>query len=148
MHSTGDSSSLTYQPKRVFISYARQDYESAIILYNDIKNVGLNPWLDKEDLLPGQSWDLEIRKAIKKSKYFIALFSSTSVQKRGYIQKEFKRALDILDEFPEGEIFAIPARLDDCDIPYERFRSIERVDLFPTWEDGMKRLLLTFGIKR
>jgi hypothetical protein len=128
----------------VFISYAREDSDAAIGLYNDLKNHGLNPWLDKESLLPGQDWKNEIRKAIKNSRYVIALFSSTSVQKRGYIQKEFKYAIDVLDEFPEGEIFAIPARLDNCEIPYEKFRSIERVDLFPDWNEGVQRLLRTF----
>ena len=116
-------------------------------LYNNLSSkTDLKPWLDKEDLLPGQSWDLEIRKAIKKSRYFIALFSSTSVSKRGYVQKEFRKAIDTLDEFPEGEVFAIPVRLDDCEIPYERFRSIERVDMFPDWDKGVQRLLRTFQI--
>jgi len=134
--------------ERIFISYARQDSEAAQRLYNDLKSgtTNLSPWLDKEDLLPGQSWDLEIRKAIRKSRYFIALFSSTSVQKRGYVQKEFKRAIEVLDEFPEGEIFAIPVRLDDCEIPYERFERIERVDLFPDWDKGVQRLIRTFQI--
>lgn len=90
--------------QRVFISYAREDEKAARRLYNDLKSRGLNPWLDKESLLPGQNWENEIRKAIKKSRYFIPLFSSTSVEKRGYIQKEFKYALDVLDEFPEREV--------------------------------------------
>lgn len=54
--------------------------------------------------------------------------------------------MDVLDEFPEGEIFAIPTRLDDCEIPYEKFRSIEHVDLFPDWNEGIQRLLRTFEI--
>ena len=87
-----------------------------------------------------------MEKPLKNSRYFIALFSSTSVQKRGYIQKEFKFAVEVLEEFPEGEIFAIPARLDECEIPYERFRNIERVDLFPIWDEGVERLLRTFKI--
>ena len=133
--------------KRIFISYARQDSDAARRLYNDLSSkTDLKPWFDKEDLLPGQSWDLEIRKALKKSRYFIALFSSTSVSKRGYVQREFRKAIDTLDEFPEGEVFAIPVRLDDCEIPYERFRSIERVDMFPDWDKGIQRLLRTFQI--
>jgi len=137
---------MNQQP--VFISYARQDSDAALRLYEDLKAwTDLKPWLDKKDLLPGQNWDIEIRKAIKNSRYFIALFSSTSVQKRGYIQKEFKHALDVLDEFPEGEIFAIPARLDNCEIPYEKFRKIERVDLFPDWKEGVQRLWRTFEIR-
>ena len=62
------------------------------------------------------------------------------------MQKEFRKAIDALDEFPEGEIFAIPVRLDDCEIPYERFRNIERVDMFPDWDKGIQRLLRTFQI--
>jgi TIR domain len=138
-------SATDIQVKGVFISYAREDSGAALRLYEDLKpRTDLRLWLDKKDLLPGQTWNLEIRKAIKNSRFFIALFSSTSVNKRGYVQKEFKLALDVLDEFPEGEIFAIPARLDNCEIPYEKFRSIERVDLFQDWNEGIHRLLRTF----
>jgi hypothetical protein len=147
---SNDSSSQSGNNKEntVFISYARQDSDSAFRLYEDLKSgTDLKPWLDKKDLLPGKNWSLEIRKAIKNSRYFIALFSSTSVQKRGYVQKEFRKAIDTFDEFPEGEIFAIPVRLDDCEIPYERFRETERVDLFPDWNEGLKRLIRTFQIQ-
>ena len=139
------SRSENAQHERAFISYARQDFEDAKRLYDALRTrTDLKPWLDKQDLLGGQNWDLEIREAIKNSRYFIALFSSTSVSKTGYVQKEFRRAIDTFDEFPEGEIFAIPVRLDDCEIPYERFKKIERVDLFPDWDEGIKRLLRTF----
>jgi TIR domain-containing protein len=68
--------------KRVFISYAREDSDEALRLYNDLKaHTDLRPWLDKKDLLPGQKWQLEIRNAIHNSRYFIVLFSSVSVQK-------------------------------------------------------------------
>ena len=134
--------------ERIFISYARQDSDATIRLYNDLlSKTDLKPWLDTEDLLPGQNWDLEIRKAIKNSRYFIALFSSTSVSKRGYVNKELRKAIDALDEFPEGEIFAIPVRLNNCEVPYEKFRGIERVDLFPDWNEGVQRLLRTFEIQ-
>lgn len=140
------SSSGTGTSERVFVSYAREDSKAAFRLYEDLKRAGLRPWLDEEDLLGGQDWELEIKKAVRKSKYFIALFSSTSVQKRGYVQKEYQLSLEVLDEFPEGLIFAIPVRLDDCNIPYEKFKKLHRVDLFPDWNQGIKRLLRTFGI--
>lgn len=37
--------------------------------------------------------------------------------------------------------------MDDCEIPYERFNEIEHVDMFPNWEAGIERLLLTFNIQ-
>lgn len=133
------------QQKRVFISYAREDYVAADRLHEDLKRAGLRPWLDKKDLIGGQDWKLEIKKAVRMSRCFIALFSLVSVQKRGYVQREYKLALDVLDEFAEGEIFAIPVRLDNCEIPYEKFRALEYVDLFPDWNQGVERLLRSFG---
>ena len=85
--------------------------------------------MDKMDLLPGQKWDREIRKAIKTSKFMIIFFSKNSVGKRGYIQREFKMALDVMEEMPDGQTFTIPVRLDDCQVP-ESFHHIHYTDLF------------------
>src|SRR5438128_2687025 len=128
----------------VFISYGPEDAEAAKRLYNDLKVSGVNPWLDRNDLLPGQNWRLAIRKAIANSRYFIALFSSNSLR-RGFVQRELRYALEVLDEFPESTIFVIPARLDDTEIPYEKLRHFEYVDLFPNWDDGVVRILKTMG---
>jgi TIR domain-containing protein len=125
----------------VFISYAREDSNAARRLYEDLKNAGLSPWLDRESLIAGQNWKLVINKAIKKSRYFIPILSPNSVEKRGFVQKEFKYALDIIDEFPESQIFVIPVRLDDCGISYEKLKDIEYVDLFPDWDKGLQRIL-------
>ena len=40
----------------VFISYAREDSEAAKRLYQELKNAGFIPWLDKESLIAGQNW--------------------------------------------------------------------------------------------
>jgi TIR domain len=101
----------------VFISYAREDSNAAKRLRKDLRDAGLNPWLDKEELLPGQNWENQIEDAISRSRYFIPLFSKTSVEKIGYVQSEFKFALDVLKRYPPNKIFYIPVRLDDCEIP-------------------------------
>jgi hypothetical protein len=110
--------------KTVFISYAREDFESAKRIYNDLKKAGLAPWLDKYTILPGQNWKDKIKDAIKNSRYFIPIFSSTSIKKIGVIQTEYKFALDYADRYPPGMIFAIPVRLDDCKIPYRKLQDI------------------------
>lgn len=129
------------QKNVIFISYAREDSEAARRLYEDLKSAGLTPWLDKESLIAGQNWKVAINKAIKNSRYFIHIFSSISVAKRGYVQKEFKYAFDVLDEFPESDIFVIPVRLDSCEIPYQKLKDIEYVDLFPDWNKGLQRII-------
>ena len=129
---------------RIFISYGREDLETAKRLYNDLKGAGLEPWIDDVDLAPGQNWRQTINRAIKESRYVLTLLSSESLSKRGYVQKELKTALDVLDEFPPDDIFVIPVRIDDCKPLDERLESLHWVDLFPSYKDGLERILRTF----
>lgn len=120
------------KPVQVFLCHASEDKPKVIEVYRFLKQQGFKPWLDKEDLLPGQRWDQEIPKALKASDFILIFFSQNSVSKRGYVQREFNLALDVLEEIPEGQIFVIPVRLDACVIP-ERFHLLHYCDLF---EDG------------
>ena len=102
---------------RIFLAHASEDKEAVIDLYQRLKESGFQPWLDKVNLLPGQNWRAEIPKAIKNSQVFIACLSEKSVQKQGYIQREFRMALNAMADRPPGQIYLIPVRLDDCQIP-------------------------------
>jgi len=126
---------------RVFICYGREDREMASKLYNDLKSANITPWLDIENLLPGQIWEREITESIKRSQYFIVLLSKYSVNRTGFIQRELRLALDILDEIPESEIFLIPVRLDEETHFPDRLRHIQWVDLFPSWETGVNMII-------
>jgi sulfatase modifying factor 1 len=126
---------------RVFISYAREDRVMAQRIFHDLKRNGVDPWLDIENLKVGQNWKLEIGKAIENCDYFLALLSSQSVSKRGYVQKELKKALDILGEFPKSRIFFIPARLDECEPIDEELKDLHWVDLFPSYKEGIAKII-------
>jgi hypothetical protein len=130
---------------RVFISYAREDVEAARRLYEDLKEAGLNPWMDEVNLRAGQQWKVGIRYAIRDCRYFIALLSSTSASRKGYVHKEMKEALELLDMFPDTEVFLIPVRLNDCPISHEKLRDLNWVDLFPSWEKGIDRITRTIA---
>jgi len=103
----------------------------------------MNPWIDEESLLPGQNWRIAISNAIRDSRYFVALLSSNSVNKKGYGQRELKEALDILDEYPQSQVYIIPVRLDNCQVSDSRLKQIQYVDLFPDWEKGFRKILST-----
>lgn len=127
---------------KVFISYAHEDLDAARKLYEGLKSVpGIDPWFDKECLLPGMRWYPAIRKAIRESKFFIALLSKRSTTKRGFFYKEMNDALAILEEFPEDQIFFIPIRLEECNLSFESLREIHYVDFFPNWDEGLKKVL-------
>ncbi len=132
------------QKDTIFLCHANEDKPRVSIFYQRLKKDGLNPWLDKENLLPGQHWREVIAKTIKKSSFIIIFLSKTAVSKRGYVQKEFKLALDVLAEIPEDQIFIIPVRLEDCEIP-EQFKDIHFVDLFD--EGGYNRVIKAIQTK-
>jgi|GEM_PF-1336760 len=102
---------------KIFISYAKEDIAFAEKLYIFLEENNFCPWLDKKDLLPGQDWNFTIRKALKEADYIIALLSNNSVQKRSYVQREFKLALDYYEEKLDDDIYFIPFRINNCDIP-------------------------------
>jgi len=127
---------------KIFISYADEDYETAKRLYDDLQNAGIEPWLDREDLLPGQNWKTMIPRVIKSCSYFLLLISEKSVSKHGYIQKEQKIVLDVIDEFPSDKIFIIPARIDNSEPIDETLKNLHWADL-SDYEKGFKQILRT-----
>lgn len=131
---------------KIFISYADEDLETARRLYRDLKSLGADPWLDKEDLLPGQDWEREIGRTIIASSHVLALISQHSVNKRGFVQKELRQALDVLKEVPPDKIFIIPCRLDDSKPQHESLSKLHWVDLFPSYDDGLARIAQSLSI--
>ncbi|MBE8471360.1 toll/interleukin-1 receptor domain-containing protein [Streptomyces justiciae] len=123
---------------KIFLCHSSGDKEHVRRLRTRLLSAGFQPWLDEEDILPGQDWDREIRRAIRASDLVLVCLSRASVTKTGYVQKEIGLVLDFADHQPEGTIYVIPARLEDCEVP-ERLQRWHRVDLFT--EGGFSRLL-------
>ena len=130
---------------KVFLSYAHEDYSQAKKLYDILNSIpSVDIWFDKESLLPGQKWELEIRKAIRASRFFFLLLSKNSTEKKGFYQREIREALRVLEEYPDNEIFLIPVRLDNCEPHFEQLTSLQYVDLFPEWGAGLNKIWRLF----
>jgi formylglycine-generating enzyme required for sulfatase activity len=115
---------------RIFLCHAKEDKPWVRELYHRLKDDGYSPWLDEEDLLPGQSWWAEIKKVLSDPYNLVVVcLSCNSVTKRGVVQREIKRALDVLEEMPEDTIYLIPARMEDCQVP-DGLSDLHWVDLF------------------
>lgn len=102
---------------RVFLSHASEDRGTVRRIHDSLARHGCDPWMDSRVLLPGQSWELEIHEAIEASDFFVACLSTVSVNKIGYVQREFELGLQEQKHYPQGAVFVIPLRLDDCPIP-------------------------------
>jgi hypothetical protein len=132
---------------KIFLSYAHENYSQAKELYDIFNSIpSVDVWFDKESLLPGQRWEVEIRKEIRASQFFLLLISSKSTEKKGFYQREIREALKVLEEYPDNEIFLIPVRLDDCQPHFEQLTALQYVDLFPEseWHIGINRLMKVF----
>src|SRR4051812_8391244 len=132
--------------KLIFLAHATEDKPQVRKLHRELQAAGFSPWLDEVDLLPGQNWQLEIPRAIKQSAIFIACMSKRSVLKQGYVQKEFRLALNALAERPPSGIYFIPLRLDECELPDlqipELSINLRQIQWLDYWKpDGPERLL-------
>jgi len=137
---------------KIFLAHAKEDKEQVYNLYLKLQKAGFEPWLDEEELLPGQVWKDEIQKAIMDSDFIIACLSKISVAKNGYVQKEYRTALDLYAERPPGDIYLIPARLDDCKVPDLKLgtatlRDFQWVDLFIEPE-GFEKILKSIKLSQ
>ena len=84
---------------RIFLCHASEDKAQVREVYHRLRAVeGFEPWLDEEDLLPGQEWEREIPRALQISDFILIFLSRNSVAKRGYVQREMKLALDAWQE--------------------------------------------------
>lgn len=131
-------------PLKIFLCHSSGDKLEVEKLYEYFLKQGADPWLDSEKLLPGQDWNYEINKALDDSDVILLCLSKKSVDKEGYVQREIRVALDRALEMPDGRIFLIPGRLEECELP-RRLQSYQWVDLFT--EKGMVKLVQSLNLR-
>ena len=88
------------RPLKVFLCHAHADRDAVRALYTRLTNDGVDAWLDKETLLPGQDWELEIKKAVREADVVVVCLSKQFNQ-AGFRQKEVRLALDTAMENPK-----------------------------------------------
>lgn len=116
-------------PLKIFLCHSSGDKKAVRRLHARLTKDGFLPWLDQQDLLPGQDWEAEIKKAVRNSDVILVCLSPSSITKQGFVQKEIRMALDVADEKPDGMIFIIPALLKACAVP-DRLRQWQWIDLY------------------
>ena len=126
------------RPLKIFLCHTSVDKPKVRELYRYLRRRGIQPWLDEENLIGGQDWQVEIPKALSTSDAIIVCLTKNAVDKEGYVQKEIKFALDKALEMPEGRIYLIPVRFEECEVPFSLSR-YQWVDLFE--QNGFPRLM-------
>lgn len=122
----------------IFLIHAHSDRNTVHKLYQRLVRDRLNVWLDAERLQPGQDWQKEIRNALLQCDVVIVCLSHGFEKQQGYRHEELKLALEKANFLPTDEVFIIPVRLEQCDMP-ESLCHLQRVDLFRP--GGYKKLV-------
>jgi len=78
----------------VFVVYVQEDTCTVERLCDALEAHGLDPWIDRRKLLPGQNWPRSIEDAIEATDFVVACFSQHSATKKGGFQAEIRYALD------------------------------------------------------
>lgn len=122
-------------PRYVFLSYAREDAVPVKDLYDWLIKGGYAAWLDREDIVPGQTWAVSIHEAIRRANCVVLCLSTRSVEKTGVLKQELAQAMH---QWYAHKKTVIPALLEDCAVPPE----VAHLQWVELWNhDGRTRLL-------
>jgi len=97
----------------VFISYAHEDKERAVWLYDGLRRAGLDAWMDK-DLEIGTKWDPAIESFINEKDYFLIVVSKALQAKNfSFVYDEIAVALRRQRSARQGITYILPVCIDD-----------------------------------
>lgn len=118
---------------KAFISHASEDKARFVNAFaTRLRELGVEAWLDKWEMAPGDSLvDRIFEEGIKSADAFIVVLSETSVNKpwvREELNAGFVKRID-------GKCKLIPVLIDDCDVPeclkstfWERIDSLSNIE--------------------
>lgn len=121
----------------IFLSYAHEDASIAKSVFDRLHRRSRPVFFDKDYLLPGMDWRLEIEERLAQCRLFVVILSRNSVAKEGFVQKEIRLALERAEMMPEGSIFIIPVVAGGVTVP-RRLRKYQWINVDD--EEGLRDL--------
>jgi hypothetical protein len=131
---------------RVFVSHASEDKERFVTSFAEqLRQNGIDAWLDKWEMLPGDSLvDKIIEEGLKEAQAVVVVLSKYSVNKP-WVREELNLAF--IKRINTGSKL-IPVVIDDCEIP-EVLKSTlwERVENLDSYQTSLDRIIASiFGV--
>jgi hypothetical protein len=100
---------LVNVPRPVFISYARENFEFARMLSEELEINRISTWVDKEGIKSGQDWLQRIASVLDSARCLLLVLSPHSLE-----SKWVRRELEFADK--KG-IQIIPVLFESCELP-------------------------------
>ena len=123
----------------VFISYAREDCDTAARLQTELLKAGAaTVWMDRKNIEGGDDWKKEINDGLLKAQVLVAVLTRHSVDEtRRWIRFEHSEATRLLRP-------VIPLLIADCELP-DYIQNIQFVDFRQNWNEGFLALMNALG---
>jgi TIR domain len=113
-----DGAMVTAPQPHVFLSHVREDAQTVERLATGLGARGIETWIDRHKINPGQRWEKAIEDAIRSGAFFVACFSQAYAAKSSsYMNEELHLATREVRRKPLNRSWFLPIRLDDCAIP-------------------------------
>lgn len=114
--------------RHIFLSYRSTEADFALKLAADLKNAGVNLWMDRLDIKPGDDWRRSLERAVYSCAALISVLSPAYVSSK-YCQRELARA----DRLSRPIFPVLLGTIAEADWPLEIERQ-QYID-FSNWED-------------
>lgn len=121
---------------KVFLSYAARDRSFARRLRRDLTALGVDPWMDEKDIVPGGAFVRILHSGIDSSDVVLVLLSKASLQS-GWVELEWSSA--ILRQVKEQSIRLIPLLIESVALP-GFLQVLNYVDMRRSYPVGLARL--------
>ncbi|MEO0883778.1 MAG: toll/interleukin-1 receptor domain-containing protein [Pseudomonadota bacterium] len=138
---------------RVIISYMSENYAAVRKLYDNLVGNGLDVFMDKPSLEPGEAWSGKFERVAQKSGSILIVFSDAYDPTA---KRTFNREVEFLSDLKKKHASKtlIPIRLSECQIPDteigggQALSDLHYMDLFglPA-QDNLLKILSTLGVK-
>ncbi|MBI5430458.1 MAG: toll/interleukin-1 receptor domain-containing protein [Nitrosomonadales bacterium] len=122
--------------KKLFISYSRKDGPFAERLAQDLMTSGLDVWIDRWKLKPGESLVDAIGDAIGRSDYFLPVISPDFLMSQ-FAKRELNEAL--MRQFARKRAHVVPVFYRTCRMP-SLLNSILWADFRKSYASGLEQL--------
>ncbi len=121
--------------KMIFVSHSNKDNDFVSKLVNDLKDSGIQTWVDFSDIKAGTDWNDSIQTAMKEASIILIIWSNNSVSSPEVLAEVFQ------GKYENKEI--IQVRMDNCKPPaqFAKFQSINFYENFPAAFESLFSIL-------
>ena len=102
---------------KAFISYPREQFQVAKVIYDILQQVGITTFLDKKSLTVGDEWEAKIFRELKHADFVILICSKETFSKSTMIARELELIYKRLPNNITNPLYLKPVKIGEVVLP-------------------------------